>query len=129
MLEVVSRYIFHESIAWGGEACQTLLVWMTFIGSSLALLADEHMEINLVLDRVRSPGARKLLLLARELVILVFICAGAAGGIGLVERTWSMTTTTLQIPAGVLYLAFPLGCALMVPVVLRNIYKLFAGKE
>ena len=40
-----------------------------------------------------------------------------------------MTTTTLQIPAGVLYLAFPVGCALMIPVVLHNIYKLFAGKE
>ena len=111
MMEVVSRYIFHQSIAWGGEVCQTLLVWITFIGSAAALLTN------------------KLVLFIRELAILIFVCVGTAGGVKLVERTWNMTTTTLQIPAGVLYLAFPVGCALMIPVVLHNIYKLFAGKE
>ena len=124
MMEVVSRYIFHQSIAWGGEVCQTLLVWITFIGSAAALLTNDHMEINIVLDRIHSPAAKKLVLFIRELAILIFVCVGTAGGVKLVERT-----TTLQIPAGVLYLAFPVGCALMIPVVLHNIYKLFAGKE
>ena len=108
---------------------QTLLVWITFIGSAAALLTNDHMEINIVLDRIHSPAAKKLVLFIRELAILIFVCVGTAGGVKLVERTWNMTTTTLQIPAGVLYLAFPVGCALMIPVVLHNIYKLFAGKE
>ncbi len=129
MMEVVSRYIMHQSIAWGGEVCQTLLVWITFIGSAAALLTNDHMEINIVLDRIHSPAVKKLILFIRELAILIFVCVGTAGGVKLVERTWSMTTTTLQIPAGVLYLAFPVGCVLMIPVVLHNIYKLFSGKE
>ena len=129
MMEVVSRYIFHQSIAWGGEVCQTLLVWITFIGSAAALLTNDHMEINIVLDRIHSPAAKKLVLFIRELAILIFVCVGTAGGVKLVEGTWNMTTTTLQIPGDVLYLAFPVGCALMIPVVLHNIYKLFAGKE
>lgn len=129
MMEVVSRYIMHQSIAWGGEVCQTLIVWITFIGSAAALLTNDHMEINIVLDRIHSPAARKVIRFIRELAILVFVCVGTAGGVKLVERTWSMTTTTLQIPAGILYLAFPAGCALMIPVVLHNIYKLFTGKE
>ena len=62
MMEVVSRYIFHQSIAWGGEVCQTLLVWITFIGSAAALLTNDHMEINIVLDRIHSPAAKKLVL-------------------------------------------------------------------
>ncbi len=126
MTEVVSRYIMHQSIAWGGEVCQTLLVWITFIGSAVALLSNGHMEINILLDKVKSAPARKLLLLIRETAVLAFVCLGTAGGMQIVKKTWSMTTTTLQIPAGILYLAFPVGCALMIPVALRNIYKLFA---
>ena len=65
MMEVVSRYIMHQSIAWGGEVCQTLLVWITFIGSAAALLTNDHMEINIVLDRIHSPAAKKLVLFSR----------------------------------------------------------------
>ena len=50
LLEVVSRYIFRQSIAWGAEVCQTILVWMTFLGAAVALVGGEHMEINVVMD-------------------------------------------------------------------------------
>lgn len=126
LLEVVSRYIFHQTIAWGAEVCQTLLVWLTFIGAAVALVGGEHMEINVVMDRIKSPAAKKLLLLIGYLAILLFLACGTAGGMKLVQRTWSMTTTTLQIPAGILYLAFPLGCLLMIIVILRNIIRLFS---
>lgn len=128
LLEVVSRYIFRQSIAWGAEVCQTILVWMTFLGAAVALVGGEHMEINVVMDRVSSPLMKKLLLLAGDLAILLFLACGTAGGARLVQKTWGMTTTTLQIPAGILYLAFPIGCALMAAVVLRNIVRLF-GRE
>ena len=122
LVEVVSRYIFHQSIAWGAEVCQTLLVWMTFIGAAVALVGGEHMEIHVAMDRVGSPMIKKIL------AILLFLACGIIGGVRLVQRTWSMTTTTLQIPAGILYMAFPIGCLLMMIVVLRNIVRLF-GRE
>lgn len=125
LVEVASRYVFHQSIAWGAEVCQTLLVWMTFIGAAVALVSGEHMEISILLDRVKSPLMKKFLLLVGDAAILLFLIYGTAGGVKLVQRTWSMTTTTLQIPAGVLYLAFPVGCALMTVVILRNIIRLF----
>ena len=74
MMEVVSRYIMHQSIAWGGEVCQTLLVWITFIGSAAALLTNDHMEINIVLDRIHSHAVKTLVLFIRELAILEFVC-------------------------------------------------------
>jgi TRAP-type C4-dicarboxylate transport system permease small subunit len=36
-----------------------------------------------------------------------------------------MQTTSLQIPAGILYLAFPTGCFLMVIVALRDLFRLW----
>ena len=129
LIEVVSRYIFHQSIAWGSEVCQTLLVWITFIGAAVALVGGEHMEINIMMDRIRSRGVKKVLMFIGDIAMMIFLVCGTVGGVNLVKKTWSMTTTTLQIPAGILYLAFPLGCALMIVVVVRNIIRLFGREE
>lgn len=128
LLEVFSRYIMHVSIAWVSEVSQTLLVWTTFIGAAVALLYKEHMVINMIFNKVHSLGMRKIIELIGDLMILAFVILGTVGGCKLVERTWNMTTTTLQIPAGIMYLAFPLGCALMLPVIVRDIMRIF-GRE
>lgn len=60
VIDVALRYIFRKSIPWGSELDQTLLVWMTFLGSALAYLKNEHMAVNLFPSSVRSPFARKL---------------------------------------------------------------------
>lgn len=124
ILEVLSRYIFHVSIEWVGEVSQTFLVWLTFIGAAVALLSGDHMVINILLNK-SSPGVRKKLELIGDLAILSFVLPGLIGGYQLVQRTWDMTTTTLQIPAGIMYLAFPLGCILMLPVILHDIISKF----
>lgn len=127
ILEVLSRYIFHVSIEWVAEVSQTLLVWLTFIGATVALLNGDHMVINILLNK-SSHGVRKMFELIGDLAILSFVLPGLIGGYQLVQRTWDMTTTTLQIPAGIMYLAFPLGCILMLPVILRDIISKFTRK-
>ncbi len=127
LIEVASRYLLHQSIAWGSEVCQTLLVWITFIGGAVALFYNEHMEIDLLLNRASSPRVRAMMLLAGDIAILAFLVYGTIGGVKLVDKTWNMTTTTLQMPAGVLYLAFPAGCILMVAVVLSRMTALVKG--
>ena len=128
LLEVVSRYIFHHSIAWGGEVCTTLLVWITFVGGAVALLDNGHMCVDLVMNRITSPGVKKFLGAIGFLAILAFAVCGAFGGWKLAMRTWNMMTTTLQIPAGILYLAFPVGCALIALVCLHHVFAALRTK-
>ena len=128
LLEVVSRYIFHHSIAWGGEVCTTLLVWITFVGGAVALLDNGHMCVDLVMNMISSQGVKKFLGCIGSVGMLAFAVCGAYGGWKLAMRTWNMTTTTLQIPAGILYLAFPVGCALIALVCLRRIFTALGTK-
>ena len=128
LLEVVSRYIFHHSIAWGGEVCTTLLVWITFVGGAVALLDNGHMCVDLVMNRISSPGVKKFLGLIGSLAMLAFAVCGAFGGWKLAMHTWNMKTTTLQIPAGILYLAFPIGCVLIALVCLRRVFAALKAK-
>ena len=124
---VVSRYIFDFSIAWGQELAETLIVWITFIGSAVAMLRAEHMAINILYNKLSGKSAAKIFVLIADLAVFCFLCVAAYSGIQLVQRTWEMKTVTMEIPAGVLYLAFPAGCILMLIVNLRDIVMHLKG--
>lgn len=112
VIEVGARYLFHVPLPWGAEVSQTLLVWITFLGAGAALRRDEHMGVTLVLDALPRHVARILACLGNW-GVLAFLVVGLISGYEVVLRTWPLRTTTLQLPAGVLYLAFPAGCLLM----------------
>ena len=114
VIEVSARYVFHVPLPWGAEVSQTLLVWITFLGSAEAARRREHMSVTLVLDAIRSKKLRKVLEIAANLIIAVFLVIGTWSGWQVVTKTWSMRTTSLQMPAGLLYLALPVGFVLMI---------------
>ena len=121
LLEVSFRYILHKPLPWGGEVSRTLLVWMTFLGSALALFRGEHMAVNIVVNKISNRKGQMLFKVIGKLGVLAFLIIAFYSGVQVTVRTWGMLTTALQIPAGVLYLAFPLGCALMIPAVLMEL--------
>ncbi len=123
LLEVFFRYVLHRPLSWGGELSQTILVWITFIGAATALFRGEHMTIDLLVRRLSSDGVKRSLRLFTLLVLGAFLVLGVDAGWTVVERTWRMRTTAMQIPAGILYLAFPVGCVLMLPVLVRDILR------
>lgn len=128
ILEVLCRYVLHVSLPWVGEVSQTLLVWVAFLGAASSYAKEEHMAINIVINKIKSEIICKVVRLVANAGILFFLLIGMLGGWQLVQKTWGMTTTTLQIPAGILYLAFPLSCVLTLPVIIRNIVCLFKGR-
>lgn len=127
LVEVAFRYLFHLPLPWGAELSQTLLVWVTFVGAAAALARGEHMAIGIAVRRIPSPRLRAAVETAGRLAVLAFLGLGVWAGVLVTRRTWALQTTALQIPAGVLYLAFPVGCLLMSLVVLRELSR--RGKE
>ncbi|MDO4952701.1 MAG: TRAP transporter small permease [Synergistaceae bacterium] len=125
LAEVVSRYVFSFSIAWGQELAETLIVWVTFIGAAVAMLRAEHMAINILYNSLKNKALAKIFTLVANLTVFFFLVCSVYSGTELVRRTWEMKTVTMEIPAGVLYLAFPVGCALMLIVNLRDIFLNF----
>ena len=125
LVEVSFRYVLHMPLPWGAEVSQTLLVWITFVGATLALYRGEHMTIKLAINKIPASVLRRALETVAHLAVLGFLIIGAWSGWQVVERTWSMRTTTLQIPAGVLYLAFPTGCLLMFFIALRDLVRVW----
>ncbi|MDO4786994.1 MAG: TRAP transporter small permease [Fretibacterium sp.] len=125
VLEVASRFIFHNPLPWGAEASQTLLVWMTFVGAAAAFLRGEHIGIEMLVERLPRT-ARKVLIRLNVLIILAFLGYGIRSGCRVVARVWDDVTASLQISAGILYLALPVGFGLMA---LFGLWMLLTGRE
>ena len=125
VVEVASRFIFHNPLPWGAEVSQTLLVWMTFVGAAAAFLRGEHIGIEMLAERL-PRAARTVLHRVNVLILLAFLACGIRSGSKVVARVWDDVTASLQISAGVLYLALPVGFGLMT---LFALWMLFMGKE
>ncbi len=122
IVEVSARYIFHTSLPWGAEVSQTLLVWLTFLGAAEACRRNEHMAVRFILEGLPSKKLRKALDLSGKLIMLVFVSVSIWSGWQVVQRTWSMKTTALQIPAGILYLALPAGFLIMILAIVDSFF-------
>ena len=53
-LQVVLRNLFHSGILWGDIFLRHLVLWVGFIGASLATRSERHINID-ILTRLMSP--------------------------------------------------------------------------
>lgn len=60
--QVVARNLFETGILWGDSLVRVLVLWVTFIGATIASRNDEHIRIDLLTrfvgDRFHRPLAR-----------------------------------------------------------------------
>jgi TRAP-type C4-dicarboxylate transport system permease small subunit len=66
--QVFSRYVLNHSIFWSEELARYFLVWLTFLGATVAYRRGAHPGVDALYRRL-SPGLR------RVCRILVHLCA------------------------------------------------------
>ncbi len=114
-IEVAVRNLAGGSLGWTDEFAGYLLVWLTFVGATLAQIEGGHIGADLA-SRFLSPRAAKRLeataqaiLLALQLFLLIY-------GWRLVEAGMHDRATSLPVPMGILYAAVPFSAFLLVLV-------------
>ena len=109
---VCLRYLTTESIVWAEEVARHLMIWLTFLGAGLVLRHGGHIAIENLHDVLPARAARGLRILV-AISLAVFFAAMIRFGVIYVERTMLQTSSATQIPFGYIYLAMPIGFALM----------------
>ena len=111
-LVVVMGVVFRKigaSLVWYDEVASILLAWLTFYGSVLAALRQEHIGFSKILDAV-GPQARKFLIVFGKIAVVGFFALvawsgwrvfGVLGGETLVSLPWMQQRLTQSvIPIG-----------------------------
>ena len=109
---VALRFLTDHSILWVEEVSRFLMIWLTFLGAGIVLRYGAHVAIDTLAQKL--PGAAPALRGAVVAVLLGFFAAMVWLGTRYATLTWDQTTPVLGIPFGAVYLAMPIGFALMI---------------
>ena len=116
LLQVVGRYIDPaRAISYAEEVIVYLIIWAIMIVSSQLVRRDGHVRPDLVL-RLLSPRWLRIMEIFNCLVAIVFCAALVWYGWEIVDTSLLInetSSTDLQFPMWIYYLALPVGSALM----------------
>lgn len=106
-LQVFFRYGLNQSLFWSEEVGRILLVWITFLGATVAYRRKAHVGIDVAVRRL-APAARRAL--ERLLLGLsgVFFLVLIVYGMGFIRFIAHQKTAALGLPMGLPYTVIPL---------------------
>jgi len=112
-LQVVLRNVFAHGLLWGDTFLRQLVLWVGFIGASLATRENKHINIDLF-SRLLKGRARLVSGMITELfaVIVSYFLANAAWNFVAEERTFN-SIAFASIPAWYFEIIIPIGFGLM----------------
>jgi len=111
-VNVALRFTTDRSLLWVEEASRYLMIWLTFLGSGLVLRYGGHVGIDTLQEALpRHAAAIRAIIFV---ILLGFFALMVWVGLRYAAFAWNQTTPVLQIPIGAVYLAMPVGFALMI---------------
>jgi TRAP-type C4-dicarboxylate transport system permease small subunit len=121
-LQVVFRYVLRQPLFWSEELPRYLLIWISFLAAALAQKHEAHINITLLVTRL-SPRLQQARRILANLVMLGFLGVLVYSGSLVASITAHHRSTALQIPMALVYLALPVGSALMILYLILQIAR------
>jgi TRAP-type transport system small permease protein len=114
LVAVAVRYfgVFGGSLHWTDELARFTTIWMVMLGSVVAFERGAHTAVDMLPERL-PPRVATLIRQLAHLVSAVFLVILAWQGWVLAMRTLRQVSPALGLPMGYVYLAVPVGAALM----------------
>jgi TRAP-type C4-dicarboxylate transport system permease small subunit len=120
--QVVARYALHNSLSWSEELGRYLFVWMTFIGSAIAVRNKLHVSLDMLVTKLPS-ALQKLCLVISYVSMMVFTAVLIYGGYRFVLRGSKQISAAMQVPMHYVYLVLPVGGGLIFFYLLKRFYE------
>ena len=111
-VNVVCRYALNFSLIWVEELTRYMMVWLGFLGSGLVLRFGAHIAVDVFQDVLPARAAQ---VLRGVIVLALAVTFGAMTWLGAryVAFAWEQETAVMNWSTGMVYLAVPIGSALM----------------
>lgn len=105
--QVLSRYIVGQSLTWSEELGRYLFVWITFLGTAVAVKQGSHVALDLLVNKF-SGVSKKVLMISNNGFIFLFGICLTYGGMKLVSLGANQTSPTLELPMNMVYAVIPI---------------------
>lgn len=123
--QVTSRYLLTSPSSVTDELAGFLLIWVGLLGAAYVAGCNQHLAIDLFI-RSLSPGRRRIIRYFIAFVVFLFaIAVLVVGGSWLVYTRFALgvTSASLQINLGYIYLALPVSGLLTAYYAVDNAFR------
>ncbi|MFC0524599.1 TRAP transporter small permease [Pontibacillus salicampi] len=124
--QVVSRYVFNDSITWSEELARYIHIWQVWLGASFAIRMNQHIKVEVFRDLFNRTIRKVIDCIA---LFLWFFLAGVLAfyGTQLVLNLLGtgQLTPAMRIPIWIAYAAIPVGGILMCVRLIQQMILLF----
>lgn len=124
---VAARAALNSDIAWNTEFGEFVLLWATFLGGAAAARRGAHMRITEFVEKMPA-GLAAATEIATRIGSAAILGLLVWYGIVIAQSTMEQEMTVLHWPIGLQYLAMPVGSALALVFVLREIVLIVRGE-
>ena len=124
-LQIVSR-VFFTSVTWTEEVARFLLIWITFLGATLAFQQGRHIAVQLARDSLPA-NLRRIVIGAGILVSIAFLGTLTWIGWRYMDLQSFQRSPSLRIPMNNIYLVMPVASGLMAAMSCIDLVRLLSG--
>lgn len=110
---VMARFFWANSLPWADEAARYTMIWLTFLGSGLALREGAHVAISNAQEAMPDRVQRSIRWLI-VLLLFAFFAFMVWVGIDYMNRMAVQKSAALRLPMKWVYAAMPAGFVLMI---------------
>ena len=127
--QVLWRYAFNNSLVWTEEASRYLFVWMTFLGTALAVKEGTHIRVTAFTDSL-PPNVQHALEIFELLLITSFLGFLVVVGFQWVWLNADTPTPALRLPLNyVLYASLPVTSLVGLYFALRRLASVLINRN
>lgn len=126
--QIFFRQVLNMPLLWSEELARLLFVYTAILGVVLGIKHNQHVAIELLIEKA-PPKAIKLLYLVKNILIFLVIIAIFLIGVQVTLRKIPLELISLKISSVYLYGALPIGAILMMIRFLENLYKNMKNKQ
>ena len=125
MLQIFMRHVMQSSLSWSEESIRFAFVWLVFLGFGLAVKEDRHISITFLKSHL-GPKAQIAITVFANVVFFIYAVAMMVFGSQVVRSfiQSGQTSAALGIPRYFMFLAAPIGFALVIIRLVQVTWKL-----
>ncbi len=124
--QVFSRYVLASPSSFTDELAGFLLIWVGLLGAAYVAGKNEHLAIDLMLQKMKGKKKRNLQIFINSIVGIFAVFVMVFGGTWLVYTRFilSVKSAALALPLGYVYLIVPVSGLLIFYYVIDNSIKI-----
>lgn len=128
LAQVFFRYVLGDALTWSEEASRFLMVWLTFLASTVAYLEKSHVALDIISGSL-NVRFKRLLNIALHSLSFVLIVIMLWKSTAMVMRGLSISTASLPFSMAYAYAALPCGFLAMLSICVQHLIAEVIGKR